>query len=277
MTYTATLRGYTFGDEQEWDWLPGSARFESNGYRGMRIPIAGRHGEHAAGGDYASSSRLVFELEHGSENRVTVEQAGARLRAAFAPHTANGLLELTVDLPSGAVVVRGRPTPPQIVPDANHFGYGVARAVFEMCDPLLYAAGMSSVTVSVGGTGGGVTSPIVSPVVSTSSGTSGDAAVTNSGTAPAHWVASLTGGTTGVDTPRLILEGQLIQIDGTIPAGSVLTIDSRDRSVLLDGQPRAWAAFRSAWWLIPPGQSTFSYRAVSGDGSATLTWRDASF
>lgn len=274
--YTATVRSYSFGCGQEWDWdgvLPSG--LGPGEYRAERQPKIGDDGSYVVGGDYADPGITSFALVYDSTvSRVTVEQAAARLRAAFAPERSRDLVELTLEMASGTFVLRGRPKSPTVDLSVGWAGFARALVSWETIDPLLYDSASQSVTVSVGGTSGGVDTPLVTPLVTTGSGSTGDATITNTGTASAPWTAYVSG---PVTTPRLILGGQTVEILGDIPAGSVLTVDSATTSVRLDGAPRPWVSFGSTWWEIPPGTSTFSFRAAAGTGSAQLVWRAASW
>jgi hypothetical protein len=238
--------------------------------RRMRVKnMAG--GAHVNGADVSESRDLVYEVVVVADEEEQVEPLVDWLIAAWAP------TDQVVELTAGVKVRRGRPVGSDVDYELLIAGKAArVRLVFDAIDPLWYSTTIKSVTVTAGASSGGMVTPMVTPMVTTGTGSLGDAPVVNDGTAPAPWTATLTGGTAGVDTPRLIMGGAMIEILGTIPAGSVLTIDSRTRSVLLNGQPRPWVAFTSAWWEIPPGLSTFSYRAQTGDGTAQLVWRDAS-
>lgn len=277
MTYNATLRDYTIGEAEEWYWAAyGGALVTSNGYRGRRVDYLARHGVAVDGGDWARSSLIEIDLLHTSNDPATVEQAAARLREACAPQTDGSLVDLTVDLPSGVFVVYGRPLPPEVSTASHDLGQGRARFAFEMTDPLRYGAIGKSASVTVAASAsGGMDTPMDTPMVTAAgSGGTGDVTVTNDGSADAPWKAFLTGPLT---TPRLILGGKTITLDGAIATGSTALVDSRDGSVLVDGAPQPWVTVDSTWWEIPPGSSTFSFRAAAGTGTALLAWRDASF
>lgn len=170
-------------------------------------------------------------------------------------------------------VYRGRPL--SCVPVLDGSDTGSARCTFTVADPRWYST-TKSVNVTVASMSGGITTPIdtTGGITSTGSGSSGDVTVVNAGTAPAPWTAYING---PVTTPRLILGGQTLELLGDVPAGSTLVVDSYNGTIRLDGASRPWKSFESVWWEIPPGTSTFSFRAVTGTGTATLIWQDASF
>lgn len=282
-TYTATLNGYTFGCDQDWDWYEAPPSGIGPGdYRGDRVATFGRDGEWPTGSDRASSGRLVFELEYRSEgDRVGVELAAQALRAAFAPFDGSGLVELTVEMASGTYVVRGRPMAPDTPADNWQFGYGRARVVFEALDPLWYTSAFTTVfvTMPVVGTDGvvvavgGVTVAAGGVTVAAGS-TASSASLLNTGTAAVEWTATLAG---PILNPRLTVGTKTVSLALDIPAGSTATVDSRTRSVTMDGAPRSAVLFGSQWAKIPPNEAvSFSLRGDSGTGTATLSFRSGS-
>lgn len=276
MTNTATLRGVTVGEGTVYPFMS-PPRLPGITARQGTVPLI-RGGSAFTGGDVGEAGTLGLEVFVNGATSAAVMPLLDTLSAAWSPSGVNVVEEATLVLGDQTRVYRGRPT--AAVPDLTWLIEGhlsAARLAFLVSDYRWYSATVKSVMTAVGASTGGMVTPMVTPMVTTGSGSSGRAAVTNGGTAPADWVAVVTGGTAGTETPRLILEGQMVEIGGTVPAGSVLLVDSRDQYVSLDGAPRPWATPGSVWWKIPPGQSTFQFGAVSGDGTATLSWRDASF
>lgn len=277
-SYAATLRDYTIGDFQDWEFTA-NWQLGIGDYEGQRAKLPGRHGNVPMGADLAGAGLLTFDLEylHAGSTGAQAEAAGFALKDAWSPETGDDVVELEVVMQSGTFVYLGRPMRPDVITD--EFGYGTAHVQFETCDPLTYLSTTKSVTATAGGTSGGLTTPLTTPVTTTGSGSTGDVSVTNAGTAPvSRWVIALTGGSAGVATPRLMLGGQVVTIDGTIPAGVTALVDSDTGTITIGGAAVPWISPTSVWWSIPPSTtSTFSYRAASGDGTATLIWRDANY
>lgn len=241
--------------------------------RGARVALI-TGGRSATGSDVADGREIVCEIAVFAANPSVAEDLTDDLVAAWAPSSVD--IDLTVTMARGARVRRGRPS--LIDVDYSGLTQGVVRTrcVFEAFDWRWYDASTKSVTVSVAGTTGGITTPIdtTGGITSTGSGSTGDASVVNAGTAPAPWTAYING---PVTTPRLIMAGQTLELLGDVPAGSTLVVDSYNGTIRLDGASRPWKSFESVWWEIPPGTSTFSFRAAAGTGSATLIWQDASY
>ena len=120
--YTATLRDYTFGCDEEWEWT-GVPSFGHGAYRTPRAELAGRHGNAPRGGDWGTAGLLSWPLELlMPADPAEAEAATMRLRAAFAPQTDNELVEMSIVMHSGTFVVRGRPLRPEVV--TNELGVG---------------------------------------------------------------------------------------------------------------------------------------------------------
>jgi hypothetical protein len=267
MAYSVTLKGLTIGSGGVYDLTKGPAGFGVTA-RAARIPKLGG-GVVPASADVAEGGDMTFEVAVlGSTPEETVSLVDA-LVTAWAPSATTD--ELTMVMGGFTRRRRGRSLGVDVDYESLWQGnMASARCVFGVFDPFWYGSQFSVSTV-VGVITGGVVSPVVSPVVTTGSGTLGDAPVYNSGSAPAPWTAQITG---PVTTARLILNGQTVQIDGDIPAGATAYVDSRTRSVIVDGAMRPWVSQVSRWWTIPPGASTFSFRAEAGTGSAVLSWTD---
>jgi hypothetical protein len=276
--YQATVRSLTFGSGTDWDWLRIPSGIGPGDYRMDRaVPVAD-DGLIPMGSDFAGPGVLAFELEIMNRTPVQVEQAARELRAAFKPASGAALLEMTVELASGAYIIRGRPMRPLVDLSQAHLGYAQALVQFETTDPLWYEATVRSVTLVNPSGGGGVTvaaggvTVAADGVTVASAGTTGDASAV-SGTADTHWSAILVG---PLETPRLMIGGRSVQIDATIPLGVNLVVDSRKQSVTEGNQPRPWINVTAKWTKIPADDPvTISLRAVSGTGQAIVTWRPA--
>lgn len=267
MAYTVTLKGLTIGENAFYELTKAPTGF-GVAARTSRIERLGG-GTVPVGADTPESIDMTFEvaiLGVTAQNLVDLVDA---LVTAWAPSSTTD--ELTMALAATQRRRRGRSLGVDVDYEWIKAGsMANARCVFNATDPFWYGSTFSVSTV-VGVITGGLVSPVVSPIVTTGSGTLGDAPVYNAGSAPAPWTATITG---PVTTPRLIMNGLTVQIDGDLPAGAIATVDSRTRSVVVDGAMRPWVSYASTWWTIPPGASTFSFRAVAGTGSATLTWSD---
>lgn len=218
--------------------------------------------------DVSDAGTISFEALILGDDLDDAKALWLALAAAWSP---GGGDELALTIGTGTQVYRGRPL--SCVPVLDGYSTAVARCTFTVTDPRWFSTATQSVSVTVASSSGGMDTPMDTPMVTTGSGSTGDAAVFNAGTADAPWYAYIVG---PVTTPRLILNGQLLEIVGDVPAGSMMTVDSETGVIRLDGASRPWDTFESTWWEIPPGASTLSFRAAAGTGSMVLVWQDAS-
>lgn len=274
MTNTVTQRGLTAGEGTNYPFtvaptLPGSLS------RQPTVELASG-GSAFVGGDVGSAGTLLFEHAVLGATQAEAMTRVDAIVAAWSPDTDAALEELTLVLADVARIYRGRPR--RATPKLDLLIRGNMAEVqceFTVADPRWYAGITRSVTVGVAAMTGGLATPVdtTGGVTTTSSGSSGDVSVVNAGTAPAPWTAYIVG---PVTTPRLIMAGKTFELLGDVPAGSTLVVDSYNGTIRLDGAARPWKSFESTWWEIPPGTSTFSFRALAGTGTATLIWQDAS-
>ena len=275
--YTASLRGLTIGDGTSYEW-ESEPDLGLGGYRTSRLEPSDADGVRVAGPDRLPSRFVTFEVEvfdgrgYDDGGTAAVEALVDALRAAWAP-VRSGTVTLTLSLAGGDRQLFGRPV--GCLPDLSGalFGRARARLTFEATDPRMFSAVESSIVLGLT-EGGGLEFPVTFPATFGSGGDSDGVAV-NDGTFETDWVAALAGPLT---TPRLTVaaSGLYVELDGTVPAGSLLVLSSADKAVLLDGSPRpGWLTLRSRWWQLEPLNNTVRFRAASGSGSCTFSWRSA--
>lgn len=274
--YTATLNGVTIGDGTGYLWQTEPQGLGPGAYSTARTKLAGVDGSRPSGGDTLPSRLVVFDIEifdgrtYDEGGTLAVEEAADVLKAAWAP-VRSGVTQLELELANGPRILYGRPIEVEIDGSDMLFGKARARLVFEATDPRFYASTVDSNVLGLT-EGGGMTFPLTFPLVFGASSDSGAAAV-NAGTIEAPWTATITGPMTDC---RLVLAETAAEvvIDGEVPAGSTLVLSSADRSVLLDGSPRqSWLTLSSRWWQLSPGSNTVRFRAASGSGTCTFSWR----
>lgn len=238
-------------------------------------PWSSRDGSTPLGGDRLPSRQIVLEALIHTGTAAAAMEARKTLLAAWGP-VRSGMVTLRLRLAGVDYEVDGRPG--KIDVEVKDLIYGVlkARLPFTALDPRLYlTAGTSSVSIGLGALGGFL-APITFPYAASAGSTSPqDAGINNVGTFETPWMASITG---PVTTPKVILAdtAEFVELNGVVPAGSTLVLDSRARTILLDGSPRpSWLTLPSKWWLVPAGASTVRFRAVAGSGICTFSWRSA--
>lgn len=163
--------------------------------------------------------------------------------------------------------------------DAERYQFGAAQIVVEWwaTDPRLYDANETTKTVPLkvfadlglefdaefdlefGGRGTG----------------SGVLVANNQGNYPAPWVCTVTGPASNL---RIIDDGGggSIKTVGTVPAGNELRIDSRNRTIELNGVSRySWLLPGSQWFDLAPGHNELRLSAQTGAGSGSVSFRSA--
>jgi hypothetical protein len=69
--------------------------------------------------------------------------------------------------------------------------------------------------------------------------------------------------------------GKSLELTYTLLTGEYLEIDFRDRTILLNGTASRYYTKSGDWWELIAGDNTVRLSTDSGDGNATLSWRDA--
>lgn len=162
------------------------------------------------------------------------------------------------------------------LPITSEYALGVARATlqFVATDPRIYGADQRSGSTGVASVTGGLGFPHGFPH-GFGHATPGTIQVVNDGSTLAPWTATLTGPLSG---PRISLVGTqgVIAFDGfDLPDGQSLVFDSRDRTILLNGQSsRYGSASLVRWFDLPVGVSLVQLSAAAGSGSLVVRWRD---
>lgn len=183
---------------------------------------------------------------------------------------------LYVKLPGRALplMLLGKPTKYDVPVDQNYqYQYVLVTCEWTIPDGALYDAGaVSSATTPLGQATSGLSWPAPFPW-SFGASTGGTATVTNSGTYPARLLIRFNG---AVNRPRLtdIATGKFIQINLALVAGDVITVDTANLNVQLNGAARNNAVEAGSSFLIAkPGQNTYGFTsadAILPTGTVTV-------
>jgi hypothetical protein len=268
----ASLRGLTVGAGSDLPWASMPQGLDLINERSA-VQVPGVDGQRFTGPDQVAPVLVTFDSHVLGDTPAARLVALNGLRAAWAP-VRSGVLPLTLALNGTEAILYGRPS--RCDADMRKLALGSLRTryTFESSDPRLYDATESAVVLGLE-PGGGMVFPLEFPL-SFGSGSDTDGSVENAGNAETQWTAVIAG---PVVSPRLTLgsTGQYVAINGTVPEGSTLVISSANHSILLDGSPRNWLTLTSRWWSLAPGVNTVRFRAASGTGSCTFSWRSASW
>lgn len=154
---------------------------------------------------------------------------------------------------------------------------GSAVVEFYCPDPNVYDAVEQAPTTSLPAGSGGLALPMTFPLAFGSVGVGGLLTATNTGTVAVRpQLEVLAGGLAQLVNPRIenTRTGQVLQFAITLAVGSWLTIDTDERTVLLnDSASRRANLLGVLDFQLDPGDNDVTFRADSGGTDATLTVR----
>lgn len=153
-------------------------------------------------------------------------------------------------------------------------------ARFVATDPRIYAAAslVPSTSFPTGGAGGlsfggaGAAAPFVfSGAVS-----GGSIDCTNSGTYETPYTITITGPVVAPLVEHSV-QGRSLSFTGTLAAGETLVIDSRAKTVLLNGTASrySWLTTASQWFTLEPGPNALRFSGASGSGTCSVRYAPA--
>lgn len=226
--------------------------------------------------DVPDAREMVFEVIVFGTNPSDV--IGLVQRLAYAWRPTDEIKEITVQMDTVALVRRGRPGAfdhdISLMPNGP---VAMCRCVWDVMDPLWYGSEITAfASMPAGGDGvvvasGGVT--VASGGIDVvGSSASGDTTLANYGSADVDWEAFLVG---PILNPRLILGDSTVTFNLDLAAGSTASVDSRSRTIAVDGIIRPVVDVSSEWWKVPADTtSTASLRGDSGTGNVTFSYRE---
>ncbi len=138
-----------------------------------------------------------------------------------------------------------------------------------------FAAALSAAIAA--STPGGLAWPIVWPIdwgVAVSPGT----IVTNSGDAPVYPVLTVTGPCVNYQLEN-VTTGESIYLSTVLNAGQSLVVDTRDRTVVVDGVTNRYRDVNrvdTTWWRLEPGANEIRFRPATfaAPSQLSVSWRD---
>lgn len=141
-------------------------------------------------------------------------------------------------------------------------------------DPRRYDVNQQSATTGLPADGIGFSFPFSFPFSFGSAGAGGTVSVTNAGDLETWPVLTITGPVLN-PVVRNNTTGDEMRFTIDLPAGEFLTVDTLNRTVLLDGTAnrRNTVAMGSRWPAIVPGVNEFLFRATSSTTDASLVIR----
>lgn len=238
-----------------------------------------RHGAHA-GDDFADVRQIVLTYELFGETDAELAGLVAQLQAAFRP---GGVEEpLVFQLPGVAGGAKAqvwcRPRRRQLPIDLT-FHRRLPVAVIELVatDPLLYSAVEQTGSTSLPSASGGHAWPASWPWAWGAVSTGGTIIAINDGAFDADVSFRLDG---PVTNPRIesLTAGRTIAWNGTLDVGEFLVLDTKSRTVLLNGTASRYADLDSSsrWFTLAPGSNELAFRASTPSVALlSAAWRSA--
>lgn len=274
-------RGLLIGDGTQLEFsdegMP--AGFGVPASRAARVPRPRQHGTRPVR-QYLDEMILTWTMHVAGDN---VDDALALLQqigAAWAPLTDGGNVELAMRFGTDTYLAIGQPG--RTSTDITAIDSAIPDVTVEWCatDPRLFSAGADVIwPAALLVTSGGLSFPHGFP--HGFGAAYGRVDTAHAGNVPTPWKATIVpGASTAYTDPSLTLlsTGERLEIDLVLDPGDTLELDSRERTVLLNGvADRSYAISRpngDHWFEIPPADDTVVLGG-SGDGGVLFSYRAA--
>lgn len=278
--YQYEFNGFVMGAGTPFDIVSITNLF---GYPQVRRSLDDKLGAHGGvpGRHYVPTRDFSIECHIQANTDSEFAERRRALSLAFAPRS-NPADQLRLVYRHPGTLERfvlARPTAVAPVVDRMYaLKYPAVAIRFEATDPRHYTLDSSASTVTPPEIEGGLTFPLTFPLTF-GSGSTGDAVVTNTGTAPAHWNGSLRGPCTNPVISDVTRGFELRMEPFTLLSNQRLQFDTRNRTVLLGSQTqRTFLTVTSRFFTLPAGEPvTIRYTATTfGPGSRfTMNHRNA--
>lgn len=272
----AQLRDLLIGPGTKYRWADGPPQWWSErDLRTSDTPRAGGHGIRG-GRDRYGAQTLTGTLHLLGDDEADLASLVDAVEAAFAPSDTD--LGFTTHFLGRERIRFGRPRKLAVVPvDSPTSDTATATFQFDALDPFSYSADLHSISTGPSAPGAGFAVPFTPPFT-LPAGTAGIVSAANAGTAPAPWTATIVGPAGGIKLTNLA-SGDVLDLSANgglvLADGDTLTLDSSDRSVVLNGSAsRALnLSVGARWWWLDPGTTQIQFDADGG--TLTFSWRDA--
>lgn len=217
---------------------------------------------------------IPLRLEIDTDNAAGWLAAQQDLAAAMRASSTDVVLRWRLGGADQRMYVRPRMAAPT-VQDVG-VGWGPVECSLEALDPLIYADAETVVTdLGLPTFSGGLRVPHTVPFTIPGVATGGTAELTNHGKAPVGLVLRIDG---PAPSPVLTLtpdgeDTQRLDLALTVGADQWLDVDTRRRSVLLNGTASRRGDMSGQWLTLPPGTSVLSWTCAAYNPDATLAVR----
>lgn len=254
------------------------------GYPALRSGTVNRFGGHGgrAGRHYMPVREFILQFDHPHNDEVEFASARRAVMRAYRPRVLPSQEEAFVFWHAGGdkKIVWARPIDNSIPLD-RRFALMVPEVSirFEAVDPLHYSLQEHQQVVTLTADLTGLSFPLNFPL-NFGPSSSSQASLFNGGSAPATWSVEITG---PIEGPRLekVGSGEILNLPNlNIEAGDTLTINEKDRTILLNdtASRRGDLTSASRWFKLDPETTTtisFASNGTPSGSTATFTWRYA--
>lgn len=238
-----------------------------------------RHGL-TPGDDFTSGRTVTLTLEVSSNDTYTFAEAVDLLMNATAPGSDEQPLVLQVPgvAGSGKRRVNCRPRR-RSLPIGREFYYELPMATVEFyaTDPRVYDDTEQSKQTTLPSAGGGLSFDAVAPFTFGAVSVGGTLNLNNAGSFQTSPTIVVEGPVTN-PTIESLTAGKTLGFTITLGASDTLTIDTENRTVLLNGTANRYNTLDSdsEWFTLQPGNNEVRYQASTFTASTmTITWRSA--
>lgn len=234
--------------------------------------------QHGAYGDIGYADAAPLELSGriiGATSWATLETLRSALVEACWTGTL-AALTITGESVSRQMLIRSVGSSPTEVIEGNSYTDCTWRTQWQALDPRMYDTALSTTVVSTPLTSGGWTFPWTFDWTFGGGSAGGTVFATNTGSAPAPWVARFDGPLVNPSITHQEL-GLTLLFNITLAAGDFLVVDSNAHTVLLAGTASRYSTLAQPNWfdLSPLTSNTIRFNAASGAGTMTFSYRNA--
>lgn len=275
--WNVEIRGLLLGPGTVWR-VGQLERWSSRTVRAEDTPRGASHGS-VPGRDLINAEARILRVNTGKGRGATTQaelvSLRDQLRGAWA--TEDLTVPIAYQLGGQRRLRFGRTRGLDIDESDITVGYMTAICEFIDMDGIEYSAVEQMLSTLPDQPGAGLTPPFTPPF-SLPAGTEGTITVTNQGRVPAPWRARIVGPVT-VGSPPVITHldtGERLAFNANgglvVGTGHWVDVNSRDRSVLLDGTAdrRLNLDNFSSWFSLAPGDNPIRF---TGSGTLELFWR----
>lgn len=164
--------------------------------------------------------------------------------------------------------------PGQLLSDYEYATQSQFQISFTVADGAVYGAAQVQSGLITPPTGGGFSLPVSLPITAAAT-TGGSVTLNNPGNRTAYPILTLTGPLTN-PLVNNSASGTYLLLNYTVPAGSVVTVDMTNKTIMLNGTQSILSTKTSdsSWWGIPPGSTSISVTTASSSdtGSAQVSF-----